>query len=930
MNGEKKIVLNIDGIAREFNITFDLSLAELLRRENYRGIRRACDGGQCGGCTVLVDKKPVLSCLLMCAQVEGKTILTIDGILTYNDELKILRECFKQTGASQCGFCTCGFIMAAAGLYFENKNPDYNEIITGLSGNLCRCTGYEKIIKAVTDFFYLIKHKKKPAISSAHSEHSPFGKTTEKLEIDGLVSGRALYASDIKLPEQLVMKLALSSKAHAVIKSIDVAAAEKSAGVKLILTHLNTPKTRYTSAAQGYPEPSPYDSRMFDAKVRFFGEPIAAVVADTEKNAIAAIKKISVAYDELPVILNFEDSCVKPVAVIHDECENENINHFENFKKNIAASFHFEQGNIVESDDILTVEGTFETSKQQHAHLEPHCAIAYKDEYKRINIISSTQVPFDVRRITAKILKLPFSMVRVIKPRIGGGFGGKQEILVEGYAAYAASLLDKPVKILLDRKEVFTIGRTRHPFRTDLKIGFNKNTKKIINLRADIVTDTGAYCGHASTVAELAAMRIMSLYPPENICIDIKAVCTNKTPAGAFRGYGEPQIMFALESLIDEAANKLQLCPSELRRLNHIKKGDSLQVETLFIKPFPKGEKIKTCELPILIEHGKTLIDWNFRRKSFDKHIRTGKGMAISMQGSGIANITRSLATVSLNEDGSVQLLTGAVDLGTGADTVLTQIAAQTLGIPMNRIHIITADTAVTPYDSGAYASNTTYFAGEAVMRACSMLKNAVIDWCSQKYGIAGQKIVISNSQVFIGDMNKNISEISEAIFADLKAVDTVFSAAVKKETSAPPFVATFADIDIDIITGKINVVKIVQMLDCGSIVNPALAEGQIEGTTLQAIGYALYENMRYMKSGKLIENDFMAYTIPTIFEKPEIVVEFIQTKEPSGPFGLKAVGEVAYASVAPAINNAVFDAVGKHFYSLPMTPEKFLKISGQ
>ncbi|HPN30878.1 MAG TPA: molybdopterin-dependent oxidoreductase [bacterium] len=918
---KKNIELNIDGKTRKFEVEVSTKLVELLKKAGYKGLRQACDGGNCGGCSVLIDKKNVLSCLTLAVQAEACEILTVEGVISFNDELKLLPLCFKRAGSAQCGFCSCGFIMAAAGLYFENRNPDRETLIKQLSGNLCRCTGYEKIIKGAELFFDVINKRKSIEDKTFEMDAELFGKPVDKIDGDGLTRGKSQYVSDMMFPDQYYMKLALSSVAHGLIKNIDVSKAEALKGVKLILTYKNTPDLKYTSAAQGYPEPSPYDLRMFDSKVRFYGEPVAAVVAEDLKTAEEAVKLIKIEYGELPVILNFEDSYFHPKASIHN---NNDILNIQDSGKNLTSSFHYEQGKINWDDTPVIVENIFETSKQQHAHLEPHTAIAFKDEYERINVYASTQVPFDVRRIIAKLLRLPFSKVRVIKPRIGGGFGGKQEIIVEHYAAFAASLLDKPVKILMTRKEEFLFARTRHPFRTSLKLGFS-NRGKLINLEADILSDTGAYGGHGSTVAELAVMRIMSLYPAPNIKTDVKVVYTNKTPSGAFRGYGEPQVMFALESLFDEAAKKMKIQPEELRRINCIRKGDRLQVETLFVKPFPKGEIVNVCELPKLIEYGKQLIEFNKRREAANEDVVTGKGMAISMQGSGIANITRSVVTVSLNEDGSIQLLSGAVDVGSGADTVLTQIAAQTLSLTLDKIHLIASDTAVTPYDSGSYASNTTYFAGEAVKRACEKLKTQILNWVSKKYGIDESEFIFKNSQIISGTKTFDIENIARLIFLDLKPVETVFSATVKKENSAPPFVATFADIDINKKTGKIKIVKIVQMLDCGKIVNPTLAEGQIEGTTMQALGYALYENISYSKSGKAVETDLLAYKIPTIFEKPEIKTVFVETEEPTGPYGLKAVGEVAYAAVAPAINNAIFDALGFHIYSLPITPEKIL-----
>ncbi len=917
------LTLRIDGQERGFaGVPANMTLVQLLKREGYRGLRQACDGGSCGGCTILLDRAPVLSCLLNARQAAGREVLTIEGIIAHNDELALLPLCFKAAGSAQCGFCTCGFALATAGLYFADRDPDEQALLTALSGNLCRCTGYEKIIRGAQLFFDLINGRaSRDVLASHHHLTTPVGERVEKLDGDGLTRGSALYTSDMNLPRQLALKVLTATVAHARIRSIDTSAAEQLPGVHLVLTHATTPATRFTTAAQGYPEPSPYDTRILTDTVRFYGEPVAAVVADTEAQAAAACAAIRVDYDELPVMLTFADAHEQPRAAIHPA----GIANCADAARNLAAEFTWTHGTPPAAGaDLVSVNGTFTTSKQQHVHLEPHVAIAWPDEYGRINLISSTQVPFDVRRIVARALDLPFSMVRVRKPRIGGGFGGKQEALIEPLVACAAQRLGRPVKLCLTREEVFLFARTRHPFCTALSLSFTRDGK-LAALDADILSDTGAYGGHGSTVAELATMRIASLYPHCHARVHARVVYTNKTPAGAFRGYGEPQVMFALESLMDEAAAKLGLDPADLRARNHIRQGDRLPMETLFVTPPPPGEVIATCELPRCITRGKELINWGSARPAPHPDIRTGKGMAISLQGSGIANITRSSVTVSLNEDGSVQLLSGAVDVGTGADTVLAQIAAQTLAVPLSHIHIITADTAVTPYDSGSYASNTTYFAGHAVLAACTKLRERLLDWAAQKYALPRDGMLLADNAVVAGERRLPLPEVATALFADLKPVDTVFSVTIKKETASPPFVATFADVDVDTRTGKVRVVKLVQVADCGIIINPLLAEGQMEGTTLQALGYALYEDQPYSAAGRPQARDLLAYRIPTIFEKPDYVIEFIEPHEPSGPYGAKAVGEVAFAAVAPAVNNAIFAATGRHAYTLPITPQEVL-----
>ncbi len=916
---DKDIQLNIDGQKRVFRVPVNTSLVTLLRQAQYRGLRQACDGGNCGGCTVLIDRRPVLSCLMHACQAEGREILTITGVIALNEDLEKLPLCFRKQGGYQCGFCTCGFIMATAGLYFRNRNPSRREIVRGLSGNLCRCTGYEKILRSAELFFQVINGRAQ--LEAADDTAKPFGQGVVKVDGEGLTTGRSHYVTDrMGRPDQAVLKLLPSTKAHAKILKIDPSDAEKMTGVFLVLTHENVPDIRFTTAAQEYPEPSPRDRRLLDDRVRHYGEPVAAVVAADEETAEAALRVIRVEYEELPVMLGFEDAYFETKTPVHEEGP-EGV---ADASRNLVTYFDYQEGRMEWPGNMLVFEKRFETSRQQHVHLEPHAAVAYPDDRNRLVVCASTQVPFDVRRTVCRVLGLPSSRLRVIKPRVGGGFGGKQEVTVELLTALAAYRLQRPVFCRMSRKEEFAFAPTRHPFRIDLKLGFSRDGT-LVNLEAHVLSDTGAYGGHGSTVLDLGLRGLMDIYRTPNIKISGRVIYTNRVPSGAFRGFGVPQLRFALESLVDEAAHALNMDPARIRGINHIREGDHLRVETLLVKPFVRGERVDTCPLPELIEEGKGLIEWEQRREPPEGGL-TGKGMGITFQESGIPNNTRSSVTASLNEDGTVQLLTGAADIGTGADTVLTQIAAQTLEIPMSAIHLVSGDTAVTPYDSGAYASNTTYVAGTAVKDVCEKMKASVLDHVANSQGIDRRELILREGFVTGGGRRLAFSEIARSLYTDVRPVQTVFHSVAKKKTSAPSFAATFVDIDVDRITGRVTVIKVVQVIDCGMVVNPVLAEGQVEGSTLQAMGYALYEELTCGPGGRVKEMDLLSYKIPTIFEKPEIIVRFIQKPDPTGPFGAKAAGEVAFASVPAAIQNAVRDACGFPVESLPITPEKVLR----
>jgi len=753
----------------------------------------------------------------------------------------------------------------------------------------------------------------------------------DERKVDGipLVTGRPKFVADIDLPDTLYVKILRSPYAHARIKRIDTSKAEAIPGVALVLTHANTPARRFTTAGQGYPEPSPYDTRMFDTKVRFVGDRVAAVAAETREIAEEAIKAIEVEYEELPAVLSIDDALAPGAPVIHDEDDSAGI---YDPKRNIVADVDIDVGDVekgfAESDVI--VETTCELQYAQHTPIEPHVVLSYLDSDGRLVLRTSTQVPFHVRRIVAYALDYPLHRIRVIKPRIGGGFGTKQEILLEDIAALVTLRTRRPALIELTRPEEFISARTRHPMRVRVKLGA-KSDGTLHAMEMEAISNTGAYGSHGLTVLSNTGSKTLPLYnKAENVHFFGKAVYTNMPVAGAYRGYGATQGYFPLETAMDELAEKLGIDPVELRRRNHIRAGET---SPIFVK-LGEGREgveqiIRSCELEKCIEVGMARIGWEERR---GKRIREGSwvhglGMSVHMQGSGIAQIDMGAATIKMNEDGSFNLLVGATDLGTGSDTILGQIAAEVLGVPLEKIIVYSSDTDMTPFDVGAYASSTTYVSGMAVKRAADAVKGQILEVASRILDAAPDSLELSAERVVAPDgRSASLSEVCHYAMYQSDQFQIGATASFVPEESPPPFMASFAEVAVDTETGLVKVLKYVAAVDCGTPINPKMAQGQVEGAIANGIGYALTEEMLFSSRGRVRNPNLFDYKILGALDMPELEVILVDSYEPTGPMGAKSVGEIAINAPIPTIANAIYDAVGVRLRNTPFTPERVLK----
>jgi len=753
--------------------------------------------------------------------------------------------------------------------------------------------------------------------------------------LDGksMMMGRPAYSDDFAEKNSLIVKVLRSPHPFARIQSIEVSVARSLPGVELVLTHADFPRIPFTRAGQGYPEPSPHDKFVLDEFVRYVGDEVAIVAAVDEETALRALGLIRVDYQILPPVLDFETAEGNDI-LIHPEKEiHEMFPIGFDPKHNVAASYHMEVGNVeaaLEECDVV-VEKSFYSQAQAHSMMEPHTCNSRIDVMNRIVIYSSTQTPVHVRRIISQALEIPISRIRVIKPRVGGGFGGKQAIHGEVILAAVTQRTGKPCKLTYTRKEVFESSYTRHPMRMDMRLGAMKDGR-LKAIDCHVLSDTGAYGEHALTVFMVTGSKVLPLYNKvEAVRFGGSVVYTNHTPAGAFRGYGAIQGNFALESAIDMLCEKLKMDPIAFRQKNMMKEGESSPIFAIMGEGTEgTAMTMDSCKLEFCVNRGMELIDWKnkYPRVQVSPDKVRGVGMAIAMQGSGIPLIDMASATVKLNDGGFFNLIIGATDIGQKSDTILGQIAAEAIGTTLDKIVVTSSDTDLTPFDTGAYASSTTYVSGNAVLKAAKKMRELLVEE-------AGKMMLISTADVqFDGTVFRDaqsgkemtLETLSNRLYYNENQQQLMATESFVGHKSPPPFMAGFAEVEVDKQTGETTVLDYVSVVDCGTTINPILARGQVEGGIVQGIGMALYEDVQVSKNGKLLTNDFLAYKVPTRLEIHHLQTEFAESYEESGPYGAKSVAEIGIDTPPAAIMNAIYNAVGVRITDLPATPEKIWK----
>ena len=750
-------------------------------------------------------------------------------------------------------------------------------------------------------------------------DHKIVGKSTQRLDAVAKVTGRAMYTDDFFERDMLVGKVLRSPHAHARVLRIDATKAKALPGVVAVLTPADLPKIKFATA--GHPwslDPGHRDVEdrlILTEKARFVGDAIAAVVAEDLLIAEKALHLIEVEYEVLPHVLTAEDAMQEGAPLLH-----------ENRPGNIVSSFGVQFGDVEAEFQAadLVFEGDYETSIVQHCHIESMSAYAFVDSDGRVVVNSSTQIPHIVRRIVAQALGLSWGRVKVIKPYIGGGFGNKQDVVVEPLAA-AMSLAagGRPVRYCMTREEVFIDTRTRHGMKLHLKTALTQDgTLKGIHMK--VLSNTGAYASHGHSIAMSAGGKFRPLYDFRAIKYEPKTVYTNLPVAGAMRGYGTPQIFFALESHLDDIARKLELDPIELRRKNLIKLGHQ--------DPLTKNV-VRSFGIPECIEKGKELIHWEEKKKAHQGqtgHLVRGLGMALFAYASGTHPVALELAgaRIVMNQDGSVTLQVGATEIGQGSDTVFAQITAETLGLPVAMVHVVTTqDTDITPFDSGAYASRQTFVTGIAVRKAALEVRQKVLDVAARRTGLAPAEMDIRDRMIVETSLGRTVCSLEDVAMDSF--YDRLLAAPITSDTSANvrinamSYGATFVEVEVDIQTGRVEVTELWNIHDSGTIINPKLAEGQVHGGVSMSLGAALLEQMLFDPvTGKPLNPNLLDYKLPTVLDTPKINAAFVETFDAAGTFGSKSLGECPTISPAPAVRNAVLDATGVAFAKIPLYPQ--------
>ena len=743
-----------------------------------------------------------------------------------------------------------------------------------------------------------------------------------------LVTGQPVYMDDVIPQDCLIVKLLRSPHANAIVQEIDTSRALLVPGIEAIYTWKDVDQQgrRYTQAGQTYPEPSPYDRLVIDRHVRFAGDVVAILAGKDEKCVDKAMKLIKVRYEVLPAVLDYHTALDNPVLVHPEENWESLAPVGADNKRNLCAHDESGAGDIeaVLAGCDVVIDHTYHTRACQQAMMETFRTYCSIDAYGRLNVLSSTQIVFHCRRILANALHIPKSMIRVAKPRIGGGFGAKQTSVCEVYPAFVTWKTKKPSKIIFSRYESQIASTPRHEMEMHVRLGA---TKDGIVRGIDLYTlsNTGAYGEHGPTTVGLSGHKSIPLYgKAEAFRFVSDVVYTNHMSSGAYRGYGATQGLFAVESAVNELADKLGIDPFVIRQRNIVHEGD--------VMPAYYGQVNTSCALDRCLQAVHDNIGWDEKYPVRD--MGNGKmravGMGMAMQGSGITSVDVGSASLKINDDGFYTLSIGAADMGTGCDTILAQIAAEVLECPLDNVTVLGADTDSSPYDSGSYASSTTYVTGKAVEQCAEQLKQKI---CQVGAGLLG---LDERAVVFAGDAVTSEDGTQRATLAQIAAAsqcgsNTALEAVVthSSEISPPPFMVGAAEVEVDLETGEAQVIRYEAAVDCGTPVNPNLARVQAEGGILQGIGMALTENVTYDDRGMPQENSLMQYKIPARNDIGHIHVVFESSYEGTGPFGAKSIGEVVINTPLPAVADAIYHATHKRFYELPITREQ-IALAGQ
>lgn len=942
-----KIELTVNGKKICKNVAPSMRLADFLRDELHLiGTKKGCNAGECGTCSVLIDGVLKKSCMIPIIKVNHCEILTIEGIGP--DGLNIIQRCFMKVGAVQCGYCTPGMIMAATVILKENRHPNKIEIRRRLGGNICRCTGYAKIIEAIELARDILNHEIDAECLEAVSPEDTskiIGSCAERVDARGKVTGSLEYAADMIMPRMLHIHLVRSKEVHAEILSIDYQKALKMPGVETIITSEDVP------GEDGFGVSYHDQPVLAKGKIRFYGEPVVAIVAETLEEAQEAEKGIEIIYKKLPIVSSIEEA-IACKEVLH-----------EDYPDNIVSTSSVIKGNIEEgfSKSDVIIEQDYSTQSIEHAYLETEAGLAYCDPDGVLVVKSCDQDITHHRMLLAKILDMPINKVRVIMTPVGGGFGGKEDMIYQGILALAALKTKRPVKLVFSRIDSMIGSSKRHPVKIHHKIGLSKDGK-IQAIEVDIKSDGGAYCFSTKGTVAKASILGAGPYQIENVKVISRGYYTNNTPSGAMRTFGILQPTFAIESTMDICSERLGIDPIELRLINGMKDGAVTHTQQV-LGSVSYCETVRRCAEISEWEPGPSNVRGPMRKDVKGDQIaqpyipgcefkspaalelcrsrfKYGRGVGTSWYGIGrCASVDKAGAFVEIDDGGTAMVLTGVTEIGEGILTVLTQIVADELGMYPEDVTIGDNDTARAPEAAHAGASRQTYMIGNAVLNACRDVKEKFIREIGNYWNVDSSSIRMKNRRIFVEGHDyynlplKDAVEICKKVrgFVPLGAGNYTAHHEVLDPVNgkgnpwqAYVFGSQIAEVAVDTYTGEVHVLGIWASHDVGRIINPQGVEGQLEGGAVQSMGQAIMENFEIV-DGIPRNQNFAKYILPTSVDVPHVYASLVEDRDPFGPLGAKGIGEPAPLPTTPAIVNAIYDAVGVRITSLPANPEKIL-----
>jgi putative selenate reductase molybdopterin-binding subunit len=880
-------------------------LRTFLRDLGWFGVKKGCDAGDCGACTVMVDGEPVHSCLFPAYRADNRAVTTIEG-LAKNGELHPMQEAFLNAQGFQCGFCTPGMIMTAASLNQSQRQ----DLAWALKGNICRCTGYgaiENAIRGVT------------AIEQAEAGQA-CGRNVPAPAARAVIGGTARYTLDVAPRGFLHIKLLRSPHAHARIRSIHKDDALAVPGVCAVLSFEDAPKKLYSTARHEDERADPDDTALFDSIVRFVGQRVTAVVAETEAAAESGCRKLVVDYEELPAVFDPDEAMRPGAPIIHDKGPDSRIG---SPQYNVVGEVHGHVGDVdagfAEAD--VQYEGTYITQRVQHAHLETHCAIGWLDDKDRLNIRTSSQTPFLTRRALCGIFGLDPAKVRVFCERMGGGFGAKQEMLVEDIVTLAVLKTGRPAKLEFTREEQFIGATTRHPMRVRIKAGA-RHDGRLTALEMHVVSNTGAYGNHGVAVLNHACSECIAVYNCDNKKVDAFAVYTNTVPAGAFRGYGLPQTNFAVESAMDELARKIGMDPVTFRERNIVRPGDPM-IST----GSDEGHDVEYGSYGL--DQCLTLVKDAIGRGGglpppLSDEWLVGQGMALGMIDTVPPFGHLADVTVTLCDDGTYRVVVGTAEFGNGTTTVHQQIAATGLGTTTGNIRIFSSDTDNGGHDTGAYGSTGTVVAGRATQLACEALREKILHFAAEHAGSSPDAWSLIEGAVVRAGRRIELTDLAAA--AKAKGESLTASGRWNGTPRSVAFNVQAFRVAVNKYNGAIKILRSIHAADAGRVINPMQCRGQVEGGVAQSLGAALYEEMVIDDTGRVTNPTFRNYHLPQFGDVPRTEVFFADTTDSIGPLGAKSMSESPYNPINAAMGNALFDATGIRFCSTPFKPDRIFR----